>query len=798
MGFFKKLIGFENHFTKKFTKDIIKNPERLLTGIDPFSTKLWNGITGSDNRPLVNMLGSPDRQYYESAEREGIDTGAAQQFHQVADVVAGAFGAAGLGNAAGNLYNAAGQAIGGTSAGTAAGTGAGAGAGAGGAAGSLGAAGGIEAGIGGAGLGGAASGVGGATAGGATTGGLTAGGMLDAVGGWQGVVSAVGGIASAVDAKNQAKDQAAAIAAANERGTVPGYALPYVTDAFKRSQELSNKPYQPYTGLLTPQENAFEAASYAKLNDWAQGSDQSRQLNDVFGRMAGGPNQFAQTAQTAAGTSMPIATARNTEADFAKVRQRGMDVTQAQAQGMTNTNAGFTGAGNRFIGQQSAGIQGVDSISGNLGSNPYLGQSSGQISGAPRVQAGTNAMMGMDNPYLRSAIDLAQGDVARNYDRSIRPAQDARMAMSGSFGNTGLMAQQTEEDRNFAGELGRISTGMRMADYGAQQQLHEADVTRRLGTDQFNAQNALGAQQFNLNARAGDLGRNLAGSFQQQGMGLDAARFDAGNQLNTQQFNANMRQTDLSRNAGLEAQQGQFNASAYNANQAQNAASQNAASQWNAGQANQMSQFNANNLNAGSQFNANAYNTGQQYNATAHNQNAQFNAGQANNMAQWNAGALNSGNQYNATSFSNNQQFNAGQANNMAQWNGSMAANQQQQGIQGLLGMDQRGLQAGQVLGQVGQQQRAQSQQELAAQYEQWMRAQDHGRTRQDAYINDIRQLTYGSPQQIAPPQQSPWLSGLGAAASIYSMFPKTQNTGQNLGWGAPPLQTQQFTGWGT
>jgi hypothetical protein len=781
MGWLKKLVGFENHFTKNFAKDIWSDPSRLLTGVDPFSTKVWNGVLGTDNKPMVNMLGSPDRQYYESAQAAGIDTGPAENFHQVADVVAGAFGAAGLSNAAGNLYNMAGQGAAG------AGTGA-AGAGTGVAGSGAGVAGGASA------VAPAVAGTGGAAAGGTAAAG---GGLLSSLGGWQGVVSAVGGIASAVDAKSQAKDQAAAIAAANERGTVPGYALPYVTDAFQRSQALANKPYEAYNGLLTPQENAFEAASYSKINDWAQGTPQSQQLNDIFGRMAGGPNQFAQTAQTAAGTSMPIATARNNEADFAKVRQRGMDVAQAQAQGMTNTNAGFTGATNRFIGQQSAGIQGVESIAGNLGSNPYLGQSAGQISGAPQVRAGTNAMMGMDNPYLRSAIDLAQGDVARNYDRSIRPAQDARMAMSGSFGNTGLMAQQTEEDRNFASELGRISTGMRMQDYGAQQQLHEADVTRRLGTDQFNAQNALGAQQFNLNARAGDLGRNLSGSFQQQGMGLDAARFDASNRLSTQQFNANMGQSDLARNAGLEAQQGQFNANAYNSNQAQNAASQNAANQWNAGQANQMAQFNVSNVNAGNQFNANAYNTGQQYNATAHNQNAQFNAGQANQNNQWNAGALNAGNQYNATSFSNNQQFNAGQMNQMAQWNGGMAANQQQQGIQGLLGMDQRGLQAGQVLGQVGQQQRAQSQQELAAQYEQWMRAQGYDRQRQDAYVGDVRQLTYGSPQQIAPPQQSPWLSGLGAAASIYSMFPQTQGQSQNLGWGAPPLQTQQFTGWG-
>jgi hypothetical protein len=96
MGFFSDLFKFENHFSVNFFKDIKKDPSRLLTGVDPFSTKAWNAVTGSDKKPLVNMFGSPGEQYYESAKAKGINTGAATDFHAVADMVAAFYGAQGI------------------------------------------------------------------------------------------------------------------------------------------------------------------------------------------------------------------------------------------------------------------------------------------------------------------------------------------------------------------------------------------------------------------------------------------------------------------------------------------------------------------------------------------------------------------------------------------------------------------------------------------------------------------------------------------------------------------------------
>jgi hypothetical protein len=103
MGFLSGLLGFENSFSKNFTKDIFHNPTRLLTGIDPASTKAWNTVLGRDDKPLVNVYGSPGDQYYDQAAADGVDTGPGRTFHGIADKVAGYYGMQGLGNVTGGM-----------------------------------------------------------------------------------------------------------------------------------------------------------------------------------------------------------------------------------------------------------------------------------------------------------------------------------------------------------------------------------------------------------------------------------------------------------------------------------------------------------------------------------------------------------------------------------------------------------------------------------------------------------------------------------------------------------------------
>jgi len=96
MGFLSNLFGFQNSFTKNLGGDILKNPTRLLTGVDPASTKLWNSVLGRDEPAMVNWFGSPAQQYYDRAQTEGIDTDAARKFHAVADTIAGIYGGNGV------------------------------------------------------------------------------------------------------------------------------------------------------------------------------------------------------------------------------------------------------------------------------------------------------------------------------------------------------------------------------------------------------------------------------------------------------------------------------------------------------------------------------------------------------------------------------------------------------------------------------------------------------------------------------------------------------------------------------
>ncbi|NBO46968.1 MAG: hypothetical protein EBU85_08205, partial [Actinobacteria bacterium] len=110
--------------------------------------------------------------------------------------------------------------------------------------------------------------------------------------------------------------------------------------------------------------------------------------------------------------------------------QRFADMTADQNTGMgmirdaAQQNVGDVNtARNQFAGTANGAYMGY-----SPGQNGYLGAT---------TNVGYNPMLGMNNPYLSQAIDNAQGDVARNC-------------------------------RAMAGELGRISTNMRMQDYGAQ------------------------------------------------------------------------------------------------------------------------------------------------------------------------------------------------------------------------------------------------------------------------------------------------------------------------------------------
>jgi hypothetical protein len=203
--------------------------------------------------------------------------------------------------------------------------------------------------------------------------------------------------------------------------------------------------------------------------------------------------------------------------------------------GQDPTQAYGIGQANQYLGQT------VDPIS-----NQYLGQTTPKTNNqyiGRTASVGANPMLGLNNPYIESAINSAQEDVIR----AMQPQFAAAQRASGSFGNSGL---QETYARELPRALGNISNSMRMADYGTQQQLQEAAVNRALQSQQTdlarNSSLAQGQEQFNAGLTQGDLARNasLASSLGQ--------------------FNAGLQQSDLARNSGL-AQQGiQNNIGQYN------------------------------------------------------------------------------------------------------------------------------------------------------------------------------------------------------------------------------------------
>jgi hypothetical protein len=130
--------------------------------------------------------------------------------------------------------------------------------------------------------------------------------------------------------------------------------------------------------------------------------------------------------------------------------------------------------------------------------NPY-GYAQGGAGGA-QVSAQANPYAGANNPYLSSAIDLAQGDVTRNWNNVQKPQWDSAMGASGSFGNSGVMLANQQAQSDMQRNMGGISSSMRMQDYTQQQQLGESAANRNMAAQQFNSglgESAAGRNQQN-------------------------------------------------------------------------------------------------------------------------------------------------------------------------------------------------------------------------------------------------------------------------------------------------------------
>lgn len=102
----------------------------------------------------------------------------------------------------------------------------------------------------------------------------------------------------------------------------------------------------------------------------------------------------------------------------------------------------------------------------NAQANPYMG--------AANPYAG-------QNQYLNQMVGDAQADVTNAYNTSVAPAISSAFSSGGAYGGSAHQQAASESQRQLAGELGRVSTNLRSADYDRQAQLAESGLNRNAG-----------------------------------------------------------------------------------------------------------------------------------------------------------------------------------------------------------------------------------------------------------------------------------------------------------------------------
>jgi hypothetical protein len=112
MGWLSDNLDFEKFHLSDMWDRLKDDPKRLLLGVDPFSTSIWNTALGRDDDPIMNQLGGPmggdylgigSGGVYDRAQEAGVNTGPAMQMHDLAETVAAFYGAGGAARGLGNI-----------------------------------------------------------------------------------------------------------------------------------------------------------------------------------------------------------------------------------------------------------------------------------------------------------------------------------------------------------------------------------------------------------------------------------------------------------------------------------------------------------------------------------------------------------------------------------------------------------------------------------------------------------------------------------------------------------------------
>lgn len=155
------------------------------------------------------------------------------------------------------------------------------------------------------------------------------------------------------------------------------------------------------------------------------------------------------------------------------VAQRGLDIgNMAYTPYDQNRTAGF----NPY---QFAGMDMVANRAQQQGGLPAQAESAlnRTISGG---YLGAGNPYGQGNPYLEQGIQNTMGDMAQTYNQQVAPTMAATAYKSGSFGNTGQQEMETASRDQLQRNMGRVSGGMRMQDYGMQQSMFNDERNRMM------------------------------------------------------------------------------------------------------------------------------------------------------------------------------------------------------------------------------------------------------------------------------------------------------------------------------
>ena len=114
------------------------------------------------------------------------------------------------------------------------------------------------------------------------------------------------------------------------------------------------------------------------------------------------------------------------------------------------------------------------------GMNPWQTQAYGAMAqramnGSPVMSAANSTLQNVigggllnGNPQLRSQIDAAQGDLARNWNNVAAPSWGTANQRSGSFGNAGLAMAENNARNDLQRNMARIGSDMRFQNYNTE------------------------------------------------------------------------------------------------------------------------------------------------------------------------------------------------------------------------------------------------------------------------------------------------------------------------------------------